>query len=183
VTAPEIFRKWYEQEIDGDQKILSMLESVPEEKCGSEEFLRAVNLAVHLVACRTNWLARIQGRPEDAGDWWPNFESVEGLRKRLTEAEICRKAYLDQLTQEEFERDFEYRLADGKHYRWNVGGQLMQLVGHAFYHRGQIALIVDQLGGAMVDTDYLYWVMAKDSRYGRIRDEEPPELDVLSTGN
>ncbi|MGC4045162.1 MAG: DinB family protein [Armatimonas sp.] len=35
--------------------------------------------------------------------------------------------------------------------------QIVQLIGHAPYHRGQVALLVDQLGGEVVDTDYADW--------------------------
>ena len=35
-----------------------------------------------------------------------------------------------------------------------IGMQIEQLAGHAAYHRGQIALLVDQLGGEVQDTDY-----------------------------
>jgi len=53
-------------------------------------------------------------------------------------------------------------------YRWSIEGQIVQLVGHAFYHRGQIAQIVDDLGGSTVDTDYLFWAYVKNPRYGKI---------------
>jgi uncharacterized damage-inducible protein DinB len=39
--------------------------------------------------------------------------------------------------------------------------QVIQLFGHASYHRGQIALLVDQLGGEVVDTDYVDWWWAR----------------------
>jgi uncharacterized damage-inducible protein DinB len=180
VSGPDIFRRWYEQEKDGDQKILSMLDSVSIENRETEEFTRAANLALHLVACRMNWLARIEGQAPSAGDWWPSFESLDHLRSKFSEIESLWERYLATLDEDEFSRDFEYMLVDGKHYRWNVGHQLMQLVGHAFYHRGQIALLVDRLGGTMVDTDYLYWVVSNDDRYGRIRDDEPPAADILN---
>jgi uncharacterized damage-inducible protein DinB len=34
---------------------------------------------------------------------------------------------------------------------------LTQLFGHAWYHRGQIAQLVAELGGKAVDTDYIFW--------------------------
>ncbi len=37
--------------------------------------------------------------------------------------------------------------------------QAVTLAGHASCHRGQIALLVDQLGGETVDTDYVYWAV------------------------
>ena len=65
-------------------------------------------------------------------------------------------------------RDFEFNSSTGDRYRWNIEGQIAQLVGHAFYHRGQISLLVDELGGETVDTDYLFWAVARNSHYGKI---------------
>ena len=44
--------------------------------------------------------------------------------------------------------------------------QMVQLFGHDAYHRGQVALLVDQLGGETVDTDYVdwWWANRKDKR-------------------
>ena len=45
----------------------------------------------------------------------------------------------------------------GDRYRWPLIDLLTQLFGHAWYHRGQIALLVKDLGGEPVDTDYIFW--------------------------
>jgi uncharacterized damage-inducible protein DinB len=34
---------------------------------------------------------------------------------------------------------------------------LTQVFGHAWYHRGQIASLVAELGGKAVDTDFIFW--------------------------
>ena len=52
---------------------------------------------------------------------------------------------------------FEWQFPDGRRFRWDVEGVLTQTFGHAWYHRGQIATIVNGLGGKPVDTDYIYW--------------------------
>lgn len=72
------------------------------------------------------------------------------------------------LSEEALSKDFEFPASDGKRYRWSIEGQIVQLVGHAFYHRGQIVLLVDELGGKTEDTDYLFWAYKRDPRYGVI---------------
>ena len=54
-------------------------------------------------------------------------------------------------------RTFEFTELNGESFRLPIEVQIVQLVGHASYHRGQIALLVDQLGGETVDTDYADW--------------------------
>jgi uncharacterized damage-inducible protein DinB len=165
----ERYQDWYEQERDANAKMLDMIDSVPADRRSDPRFAQAVTLAAHLAACRENWLDRMAGSGDKQGDWWPEEAPIETLRPRFAAIEAWWMGYLSGLTEEELSRAFEFSGRDGNRYRWSVEGQIKQLVGHAFYHRGQIALLVDQLGGQTVDTDYLYWAMARDPHYGQIR--------------
>src|ERR1700722_17855030 len=149
------YRHWYEQECDSNDKMLSMLESVPGHRRDDSHFSKAVNLPGHLAACRENWLSRMAGEPATS-DWWPQGFDVAELRPRFAKLQEAWTSYLESLSDEDLGRSFEFTTRDGKRYRWGIEGQLVQLVGHAFYHRGQIALLVEGLGGETVDTDYLY---------------------------
>ena len=66
-------------------------------------------------------------------------------------------AYLSNLTDADLAREFEYKVDDGRRFRWNIEGLLTQVFGHAWYHRGQIAQLVALLGGKAVDTDYIFF--------------------------
>ena len=65
--------------------------------------------------------------------------------------------YLQRLDEAELAREFDWQIANGDRYRWNVEGVLTQVFGHAWYHRGQIAQLVAALGGKAVETDYIFW--------------------------
>jgi uncharacterized damage-inducible protein DinB len=157
MTRIEVFRKWYEQEKDSNTKMLEMIASVLDSNRRDERFHRALVLAHHLAACRENWLDRMIRGSESQVAWWDEDVSFQTLRQRYDALEKRWTEYLANLDDERLAEDFEFPIGSGKRYRWNVEGQIMQLVGHAFYHRGQIALLVDQLGGETIDTDYLYW--------------------------
>jgi uncharacterized damage-inducible protein DinB len=164
----ERYRSWYEQERDSNSKMLDMIESVPPGRRADPRFAQAVTLAAHLAACRENWLDRMVSGGNEQVDWWPQDFPAEHLRDRYTAIETVWTRHLAGLTSTEMQYDFEFTVTDGSRFRWNIEGQIMQLVGHAFYHRGQIALLVEQLGGTTVDTDYLYWALPKNPRYGPI---------------
>lgn len=168
MTVIERYRHWYEHERAANAKMLAMIESVPVEQRGDPRFQRAVALAGHLAACRENWLDRMVAGGVHQVDWWPEGERLEGLRSRYEKVEVAWSQYLGSLTESELERDFEYGATDGRRYRWNVDGQIFQLVGHAYYHRGQIAQLVEALGGVPEDTDYLYWAFPQNPKYGPI---------------
>lgn len=165
MTLVETFRAWYEQEREANRKMLEMLGSVPEAQRGDPRYQRALDLAAHLTACRNNWLIRMQGALP-TGEWWPTAASPDALAGSIAASEEVWASYLSGLTPEELERDFEFSMRDGRRAKWNVQGQLMQLVGHGYYHRGQIAVLVGELGGEVIDTDYLYWAFETDPRYG-----------------
>jgi uncharacterized damage-inducible protein DinB len=165
----ERYRTWYEHERDCNAKMLEMIASVPADGRSDPQFGRAVGLAAHLAACRENWLDRMTTGGANQGDWWPKDVAPETLRARFEALDGAWTGYLNALDDEDLARDFEFPASDGSCYRWSIEGQIFQLVGHAVYHRGQIALLVDQLGGKTVDTDYLYWAFPRDPRYGKIQ--------------
>lgn len=161
-------RTWYEHERDCNAQMLAMLESVPLDRRVDPSFQRAVDLASHLAACRENWLDRMASGGQEQGQWWQNGTKIESLQPRFSSLEQQWTDYLANLDEEALEADFELAGSDGTRYRWNVEGQIVQLVGHAFYHRGQIAMLVDELGGETVDTDFLFWAYQREGRYGKV---------------
>jgi uncharacterized damage-inducible protein DinB len=155
-TLADRFRRWYEYECDCNAKSLAMLASVPAERRAAPEFQKAVGRMAHLVAARRRWLNRLGHWPE-APDLFPRGATLDELPGLVADTEAAWRHYLDRLDEAELAREFEWQLADGRRYRWNVEGVLTQVFGHAWYHRGQIAQLVAALGGQAVDTDYIFW--------------------------
>jgi uncharacterized damage-inducible protein DinB len=165
------YRRWYEHERFANDKMICMIESVPRKSHNAPSFIRAVNLAGHLAACRENWLMRLHGDFTNLVDWWPVDVQQESLRTRYASLEAKWTEYLGSLSDDDLSKRFEFPTKDGKLYRWSVEGQLTQLMGHAFYHRAQIALLVDEMGGITVDTDYLYWEFEVNPEFGPVVDQ------------
>lgn len=150
------FRDWYEYERDCNAKTIAMLESVPAEKRGTPEFQRSIDKMAHLVSARRRWLNRV-GHWPDLPAIFPKGTRCEELPKLIADTEAAWVAYLRNLTDQDLVRTFEWHAVDGKRYRWDVEGMLTQVFGHAWYHRGQIATLVADLGGKAVDTDFIFW--------------------------
>jgi uncharacterized damage-inducible protein DinB len=150
------FREWYEYERDCNAKSLGMLESVPQERRTAAEFQKAIDKMAHLVAARRRWLHRLGHFPE-APPPFPQGTALADLPQLVADTETAWVAYLARLDDAELARMFEYQLADGRRYRWDIEGMLTQVFGHAWYHRGQIAQLVAGLGGKAADTDYIFW--------------------------
>lgn len=168
MSVLEVYRDLYEHEKDCNDKMLTMIESVPESSRPDARFQRAVTLADHLCACRENWLDRMTAGGVNQVAWWNEKSKLDTLRPRFASMEEKWTDYLAGVDEAALPEEFEFPGGDGNRYRWQIEGQIKQLVGHGAYHRGQIALLVDQLGGESVDTDYLYWAIPQNSRFGKI---------------
>ncbi|QVL31089.1 DinB family protein [Telmatocola sphagniphila] len=154
-SMPDRFRKWYDYERDCNAKTLVMLNSVPEDKRPTPQFHRAVGRMAHLVAARQRWLHRL-GHWAVPPEVFPST-SLEDLPQLINATEEAWVNYLQKLDDRELEREFEWKFPTGAQMRWNVEGVLTQTFGHAWYHRGQIAQTVAELGGQATDTDYIFW--------------------------
>ena len=161
----ERYRELYEYEIDCNLKMLGMLDSVPDASRSEARFQQAVTLAGHLAAGRERWLDYMTGRSHSEVAWWDEHCELATLPPRFAALERRWTDYLACLTEDQLAHKFEFTESNGESFRLPIRVQVEQLVGHAAYHRGQIALLVSQLGGDIVDTDYADWCWAKQYGY------------------
>ncbi len=152
----EKYRELYEYEKASDEKMLRMLDTVPEANRSDARFQRAVMIAGHVAAVRENWLDHMAG---DSGHQVPYYDAeceFASLPGRFAALQAKWTAYLAALTDEALAGDFQFSEGGGT---WAIptDTQVMQLALHGPYHRGQIAILVEQLGGEIIDTDYVYW--------------------------
>lgn len=150
------FRRWFEYERDAHARVFASLETVPEDRRSGAEYLKAVDLAAHLVSARKNWLSRIAGGP--TGPVHPKDARIEDVAAEWAEVEARWLAYLEKLEDAELARVAEYRMTDGTPCKDRVEDILTQLYGHSHYHRGQIAVLVRAAGGEPAATDFIHWL-------------------------
>lgn len=155
-TFIDRFRHWYDYERDCNAKVLRMLESVPAANRSSPSFARALSKASHIIAARHMWLYRLGICTDKPADWFPPT-TLEELPATTADVERRWTDYLSRLTEHDIHADIEWTGADGKRRRWPLINLLTQVFGHAWYHRGQIALLVKDLGGQPIDADFIFW--------------------------
>lgn len=153
----ERYREWYAYETDCNAKMLAMLESVPAANRSDFRFQRAVTIADHLAAGREKWLDYMAGKGHNQIPWWDERCELSTLRPRFAALESQWTDYLAHLEADQLGQDFAFTESDGTRYHLPIEVQIVQLIGHASYHRGQVVLLVHQLGGETVDTDYADW--------------------------
>src|SRR5687768_3540202 len=152
----EKYRRWFEYEKDSDAKVLASLQAVADPLRGMPQFQKAVDLLTHLVAARNMWLYRL-GHGSKPAELFPLETPLANLPKLLAEMETAWSSYLENLTDEQIDRVFEYQSYDGPRFRNTVDDVLTQLFELSLYHRGQIALILRSIGAEPAPTDFIYW--------------------------
>jgi len=152
----ERYRRWFEYEQDSHAKTIASLNAVAPGLREAEQFSKALYLMGHLIAARRMWLFRLGFLKENA-ELFPGTPDLAALPEQLSEVESLWVSYLNQLTDADLERVFEYRSYEGQMFRDSVEDILTQMFGHSWYHRGQIAMLLRSMGAEPAVTDFVFW--------------------------
>jgi uncharacterized damage-inducible protein DinB len=111
----------------------------------------------HLLWSEWIWLERWKGESPTIVFLPEDFPSVESLRERIRAVAVERSAFLADLPIERLQHVLEYRNVKGETWRYPLWQQLLHVVNHSTYHRGQLAAMLRQLGAAPAATDLLVY--------------------------
>ncbi len=171
------YRGWFQYEKEANAKTLASFDTVPASKRSGTEYQKAVDVFAHLAAARRMWLNRIGfgTRSETSNASWffgelparangiattsdlfPTGRNLDHVKKDIASVHAAWDRYFETLDEKEIKRTFEYTSSEGGRYRNTVEDVLAQLYGHAWYHRGQIALLVRTAGGTPAETDFVF---------------------------
>ena len=111
--------------------------------------------AAHIASGEWVWLRRWKGDSPTSHPDWSQHGSMAAIVARFAEIETERAQWLATLTSEDLDRRIRFRLFSGVEDTQPLGPQLMHVVNHSTYHRGQIAGMIRQVGGQPVSTDLI----------------------------
>ena len=150
----ERYRRWFQYEQDAHAKVLASLETVPKAGRG-RDFQRAVDLCAHIMAARRLWLHRFGILDQGPPDLFPRGVDPASLPALMEQTHALWAGYLDNASDEQIARTFDYTAIDGQRFHSLIEDILTQLFGHSIYHRGQIAFLVARCGGEPPVTDFV----------------------------
>jgi uncharacterized damage-inducible protein DinB len=114
--------------------------------------------AAHIASAEWVWLRRWTGHsPSSHPDWarQGSHGSMDEIAAKCREIEAERAAWFATLTDKDLGRRVAFRLLNGTEDAQPLSAQLMHVVNHSSYHRGQIAGLMRQVGGTPVSTDLI----------------------------
>jgi uncharacterized damage-inducible protein DinB len=157
MTTIAQFQRLFEYEKDAHARTLQSLRAAAPAHAADSDFHKALELAMHLVAARFMWLHRFGVREKRPESWFPAVQDVAQLEAAFDAMHVEWSAYLAGVGDAELARVFEYQTSDAGRFRSAVGDILIQLFGHSWYHRGQIALLLRRMGAEPAPTDFVFW--------------------------
>jgi uncharacterized damage-inducible protein DinB len=143
-------------------------------KLDSEKLLRALgnsfssirDTLAHILSAEWIWMERWHGR-------WPramlnakDFPTVESLQARWKSLVEDYDRFIQSLTPERLRDRLAYVNRAGEGYAYPLWQQMVHVVNHSTYHRGQITTMLRQLGAEPVSTDFVeYYDQISDTKW------------------
>lgn len=108
---------------------------------------------VHIYDAEWTWLERWNGRAPGALPPGAPFATLAALETRWTALEREQADFVARLTDEVLDRPLHYINRKGEPRSFPLWRQMLHVVNHSTYHRGQITTMLRQLGAKPVSTD------------------------------
>lgn len=112
----------------------------------------------HILWAEWRWLGRWLVPPASPGPDPLTCTDLVALRAHWAELELLQTEFVDQVTGAALSRPVTYENPPGTAWTYPLGYMLQHLVNHSSYHRGQVIILLRQLGAAVVATDFLVFI-------------------------
>ena len=109
----------------------------------------------HIIGAEWIWLERWLGRFPKALLDADSFPSLRSLEDRWERVESDQDQFIQALSRERLDEDLAYINRVGERFSYPLWQQMVHVVNHSSYHRGQVTTLLRQLGAKAVSTDFL----------------------------
>jgi uncharacterized damage-inducible protein DinB len=150
-----------------DQRVLAAASQLDVERFSrplGNSFSSVRDTLVHILSAEWIWLERWLGRAPNQFLDIDDFPSIEPLRARWSMVAHDYHQFLHTLAPEYLVQPFAYLNRAGDRYEYPLWQQMVHVVNHSTYHRGQITTLLRQLGAEPAVTDFLVYYDERDSQ-------------------
>ena len=160
MTAEEI-RQLYDYNLWANHRILDACSALTQQQFAQRiesSFPSVRETLVHICAAEWIWLERWLGRSPGTEEWEQfgrELTDFARLRTYWADREGKLKSFVAALTPERLAAPFQIRTVAGKIYIQPLWQMLQHLVNHGSYHRGQVTMMLRQLGANPIGTDLI----------------------------
>jgi uncharacterized damage-inducible protein DinB len=116
---------------------------------------------VHTLSAEWGWLDRCGGRPRGARLVATDFPTVKSLADQWQLVEGYEREFLSRLRDDDLVASVNAAIGDAPRHLMRVGDLLHHVVIHGIHHRGQVALLLRELGVTPGNIDFLFYCAEK----------------------
>jgi uncharacterized damage-inducible protein DinB len=109
----------------------------------------------HIVWAEWLYVRRWQGTSPQTVFRASDFKHPDDLRARWSEVEAEQQAFVESLTAESLLAGVRYLNLKGESWEYPLWRQMVHVVNHSSYHRGQLTTLLRQLGATPNPSDFL----------------------------
>lgn len=125
------------------------------------DYLSILHLFGHIAAAEINWLERWNtGRNTTATTELQKMPDIGTVRASFTASHLGLREFIAGLTDERLDAPLEFRDSAGTLFTRPLWQLMMHVANHGTYHRGEIAMMLTDLGHSPGDLDFIFWEMA-----------------------
>lgn len=151
----ERYRKLLVAETRATALTLRSMESIPEANRAGADAARALGIMAHIQLARRIWLERAERLASaPVPDWFPAWP-IEQSARVAAELDRSWSLFLDSIREPDLDRPVLYSNSKGEKFTSTLDDILIHVFNHSTYHRGQVARLVTDAGGARAQTDYI----------------------------
>ena len=130
---------------------------------GSDDFIRPMgnsfssmrDTLANILGAEWIWLERWQGRSPRALPEAETFPTGAVAGIEMGGVEHDQMLFIEALTPQRLGEELSYINQKGQRYSYPLSHQLVHVVNHSSYHRGQVITLLRQLGAETASTDFL----------------------------
>jgi uncharacterized damage-inducible protein DinB len=156
----QAIRTLYDYNYWANDRILEAAASAPQEAFTSASlgYARLHETLVHTLSAEWIWRSRWQGVSPQAVLDPSEFPALAALRARWDAERRQMYAFLDTLGDADLSRVVEYTTTGGQQYANTLWHLMVHLVNHGTQHRGELAMLLTELGHSPGDIDMITFV-------------------------
>ena len=86
-----------------------------------------------------------------------DFPTLQALQRRWAAVRLGQNQYIQTLIPDRLNDDVSYTNTRGERYSYALWRQMLHVINHSSYHRGQVTTLLRQMGAEPVGTDLLVY--------------------------
>ena len=156
----ETIRELYDYNHWANQRVLSALNPLTDEmftRNMGNSFVSLRDTLAHILGGEWIWLERWLGRSPKALLSASDFPTVQALQRRWAAVRLDQNQYIQTLVPDHLKDDVSYTNTRGERYSYALWRQMLHVLNHSSYHRGQVTTLLRQMGAEPASTDLLVY--------------------------